>query len=94
MKRLQNGITQLKRFKTCEQNMHESKKRTLNLTPSSNIQAGGKKRMLDGSPHKLKGPFGANDTEDWQKQFLVQSRELRRLEKLNEFLELERECNA
>lgn len=50
--------------------------------------------MLDGSPHKLKGPFGANDTEDWQKQFLVQSRELRRLEKLNEFLELERECNA
>lgn len=50
--------------------------------------------MLDGSPHKLKSLFGTNDSEDWQKQFLVQSREIRRLKKLNEFLELERECNA
>lgn len=74
--------------------MHESKKRTLNLTPSSGIQTGGKKRLLDGSPHKLAVPFGTNDDEDWQKQFLIQSKELRRLRKLKEFLELEKECNA
>ncbi|GAV54813.1 hypothetical protein ZYGR_0AS01360 [Zygosaccharomyces rouxii] len=77
------------------QGMNESKKRSLTLTPSSGIQMVGKKRILDdGSPHKSKGPFGNSEVEDWQKQFLLQSREIRRLQKINEFLELERDCGA
>lgn len=77
------------------EDMNESKKRSLTLTPSSGIQMTGKKRILDdGSPHKSKGPFGASEIEDWQKQFLMQSREIRRLQKINQFLELERDYDA
>ncbi|QLQ79308.1 hypothetical protein HG537_0B06560 [Torulaspora globosa] len=75
--------------------MNESKKRALNLTPSSAVQASSdKKRMLSGSPQRSMGPDQSlQGVCDWQRELLVQRSELNRIKKLNEYLELERRCN-
>lgn len=75
--------------------MNESKKRALNLTPSSAVQASSdKKRLLSGSPQRSMGPEqSSSGIHDWQRELLVQKSELNRIKKLNEFLELERRCN-
>lgn len=75
--------------------MNESKKRALNLTPSSAVQTNlDKKRMLSGSPQRsLASELTANGLNDWHRDFLVQKSELDRIKKLNDYLELERKCN-
>ncbi|QLL31794.1 hypothetical protein HG536_0B06620 [Torulaspora globosa] len=75
--------------------MNESKKRALNLTPSSAIQANpDKKRVLSGSPQRSMGlEQSSSGVHDWQRELLVQKSELNRIKKLNEYLELERKCN-
>lgn len=74
--------------------MNESKKRALNLTPSSAVHSNpDKKRMLSGSPQR---PMGLEQSSarsiDWQREFLVQKCELNRIKMLNDYLELERKC--